>query len=202
MASTPRLVVGLTGATGAIYGIRLLEALRGAPVETHLVVSDWALKTIAIETEYRTADVLALADRTYRPDNQAAAIASGSFLTEGMVIAPCSVKTMAAIANGYADNLVARAADVTMKEQRKLVLLVCESPLNAVHLENMLKLARLGVVVAPPAPAFYGSLRTLEEMVDHSVGRLLDQFQIQHGLVQRWGDGASRDSCRRAAQLD
>lgn len=188
---TGRLVVGITGATGAIYGIRLLESLRDSDYETHAVVSDWAQKTIAVETSYRPDDVLKLADRAYRPDNQAAALSSGSFLTEGMIIAPCSVKTLAAIANGYADNLIARAADVTMKEQRKLVLLVRESPLNAVHLENMLKLARAGVVIAPPVPAFYAGLTDLDDMVDHTVGRMLDQFKIPHSLARRWGDRRS-----------
>ena len=188
---THRLVVGITGATGAVYGIRLLQALQETDVETHLVVSDWALKTIAVETSYRPAEVLELADRTYRPDNQAAAISSGSFLTDGMIVAPCSVKSLAAIANGYADNLIARAADVTMKEQRKLVLLVRESPLNAIHLENMLKLARAGVVIAPPVPAFYASLSSLDAMVDHTVGRLLDQFRIEHSLTRRWGERRS-----------
>jgi len=185
---TERLVVGITGATGAIYGVRLLEALRDAAVETHLVVSEWALKTIAVETSYRAEDVLGLADRTYRPDNQAAAIASGSFLTKGMIVAPCSVKSLSAIANGFADNLVTRSADVTMKEQRRLVLLVRESPLNAIHLENMLKLARAGVVIAPPVPAFYAAPRDLDDMVNHTVGRLLDQFQIPHQLTRRWGE--------------
>lgn len=186
-----RLVVAITGATGAIYGIRLLEALRETPIESHLVVSDWAMKTISIETSYRPADVLGLADRVYRAENQAAAISSGSFLTRGMVVAPCSVKTLAAIATGYADNLIARAAEVTLKEQRKLVLLVRESPLTAIHLENMLKLSRAGAVIAPPVPAFYANLKSLDEMVDHTVGRLLDQFEVGHSLVRRWADGAS-----------
>jgi 4-hydroxy-3-polyprenylbenzoate decarboxylase len=185
------LIVAITGATGAIYGIRLLEALRCTDVETHLIVSEWAMKTMAVETDYRMADVAALADRTYRADNQAAAIASGSCLMDGMIVAPCSAKTLAGIATGYADNLITRCADVTMKEQRKLVLQVRESPLNAIQLENMLKLARTGVVIAPPVPAFYAGLRTLEEMVDHSVGRLLDHFQIPHSLTRRWGEARS-----------
>jgi 4-hydroxy-3-polyprenylbenzoate decarboxylase len=181
-----RLVVGITGATGAIYGIRLLLALRDTPVETHLIVSDWALKTIAIETDFRPKDVFDLADRTYRPENQAAAISSGSFLTDGMIIAPCSVKTLAAIATGYTDTLIARAADVTMKEHRRLVLSVRESPLNATHLENMLRLARAGVVIAPPVPAFYARLVSLDDMINQTVGRMLDQFDIEHHLVRRW----------------
>lgn len=182
-----RLVVGMTGATGAIYGVRLLELLRDGPFETHLVASEWARKTIAIETGRRPDDVFALADRVYRVENQAAAISSGSFLTAGMVIAPCSMKTLAAIANGFADNLVARAADVTLKEQRRLVLLVRESPLNVIHLENMLTLARAGAVIVPPVPAFYAKPRDLDEMVDHTVGRLLDLFGVEHALIRRWG---------------
>lgn len=187
-----RLVVAITGATGAVYGIRLLEALHQTPIESHLVVSEWALKTIAIETDYRPADVLELGDRVYRADNLAAAISSGSFLTRGMVIAPCSMKTLAALASGYADNLVARAADVTLKERRKLVLLVRESPLSAIHLENMLTLTRAGAVIAPPMPAFYTHLSTIAEMVDETVGRLLDQFGIEHDLVRRWPEATPR----------
>lgn len=196
---TSRLVIGMTGATGAIYGVRLLEALRDSPLESHLVVSEWARKTIAIETGYRPEEVFALADRTYREDNQAAAISSGSFVTEGMIIAPCSVKTLAAVANGFADNLVARAADVTLKEQRRLVLLVRESPLNVIHLENMLKVARAGAVVVPPVPAFYARLESLDDMVNHTVGRLLDLFRIEHSLVRRWGDGGGQPAVPPAA---
>lgn len=189
---TSRLVIGMTGATGAIYGVRLLEALRGTRFESHLVVSEWARKTIAIETGHRPEDVLALADRVYREDNQAAAISSGSFVTEGMIIAPCSVKTLAAVANGFADNLVARAADVTLKERRRLVLLVRESPLNVIHLENMLTVARAGAVVVPPVPAFYARLQSLDDMVNHTVGRLLDLFGVEHSLVRRWGGDADQ----------
>jgi flavin prenyltransferase len=189
-----RIVVAMTGATGAIYGIRLLQALRDVPIETHLVMSNWAMKTLAIETSHRPSDVLALADRNYRAENQAAAISSGSFLTRGMIIAPCSVKTLAAIATGYTDTLVARAADVTLKERRPLVLLVRETPLNTIHLENMLKLARAGAIIAPPVPAFYAGLTSLEDMVDQTVGRLLDQFGIEHTLVRRWTEGRTRMS--------
>jgi 4-hydroxy-3-polyprenylbenzoate decarboxylase len=177
----------MTGATGAIYGVRLLEVLRDTPVETHLVVSEWARRTIAIETGHRPEAVFGLARRTYRADNQAAAISSGSFLTNGMIIAPCSVKTLAAIANGFADNLVARAADVTLKEQRRLVLLVRESPLHVIHLENLLKVARAGAIVMPPVPAFYARLESLDDLVDHTVGRVLDLFGVEHSLVRRWG---------------
>jgi flavin prenyltransferase len=187
-----RIVVGMTGSSGVIYGIRLLEALGAASVETHLVASEWALKTVSIETSYRSSDVLEMADRTYRADNQAAAISSGSFHTDGMIIAPCSMKTLSAIANGYSDNLIARAADVTLKEQRKLILLVRESPLNSIHLENMLKLTRAGAVIAPPVPAFYAKLRSLDDMISHTIGRALDLVQVEHSLVRRWADGGSR----------
>lgn len=182
-----RLVVAITGASGTIYGIRLLEALRETPVETHLVITEWARRTMAIETDHRPQDVLRLADRVYRENNLAAAIASGSFLTRGMVIAPCSMKTLSGIASGAADNLVTRAADVTLKEQRKLVLAVRESPLHAIHLENMLRAARAGAVIAPPMPSFYARPETIQDLVDHTAGRLLDHFGIDHELVHRWG---------------
>jgi len=183
-----RLVVGLSGATGAIYGVRILEVLQDTPVETHLIMSTWARKTITAEVGRNPDDVAALADHVYDESNQAARLSSGSFLTGGMLIAPCSMKTVAAIASGYADNLISRTADVCLKEGRKLVLLARESPLNAIHLENMLKLARMGVVIMPPVPAFYARPRSLDEMVDHTVGRVLDHFGIELNLVRRWGD--------------
>jgi flavin prenyltransferase len=183
-----RLVVAMTGATGAIYGVRILETLRDTPVETHAIISAWAEKTIAAETEWNPAGVMELADHLYDENNQAARLSSGSFLTGGMIVAPCSMKTLSAIANGYSDNLISRAADVTLKEGRKLLLLVRESPLNAIHLENMLRLARLGVVIMPPAPAFYARPKTLQEMVDHTVGRALDHFGVDLNLVRRWGE--------------
>lgn len=194
-----RIVIAITGATGAIYGIRLLEALRDTPIETHLVMSEWAAKTISIETTFRPDEVMALADRTYRSQNQAASISSGSFLTRGMIIAPCSGKTLAAIANGYSDNLVSRAADVTLKEHRKLVLMVRESPLSLIHLRNMLCVAEAGAIIAPPVPAFYAHLQDLDEMVDHTVGRLLDQFDIQHSLVRRWSDSQNGRTADRSS---
>jgi len=183
-----RLTVGMTGATGAIYGIRILEVLRDTPVETHLIMSSWARKTIVAETGRNPDEVIDMADYVYEEDNQAARLSSGSFLTGGMVVAPCSMKTLAAIANGYAENLIHRAADVSLKEGRKLLLLVRESPLNVIHLENMLRLARIGVVIMPPVPAFYARPRSLDEMVDHTVGRTLDHFGIELNLVHRWGD--------------
>jgi flavin prenyltransferase len=181
-----RIIVGMTGAIGAIYGVRLLEVLAGSPFETHLVASEWARKTISIETGRRPDEVFALAHRTYRVENQAAAISSGSFLTAGMVIAPCSMKTLAAIHSGYGEGLVPRAADVTLKERRKLVLVPRESPLSEVHLRNMLGLARLGVVISPPMPAFYLKPDSVEDIVDHVVGRVLDQFGLELPDLPRW----------------
>jgi flavin prenyltransferase len=183
-----RLLVAMTGATGAIYGVRLLEALRESPVETHLVVSRWAETTISAETEWKPERVRALADVVYEEDDLTAPIASGAFATAGMVVAPCSMRTLAAVANGLSDNLIQRAAEVHLKEQRKLVLLVRESPLSVIHLDNMLRVARAGAVIAPPVPAFYARPRSLDDMVDHTVGRLLDQFDVSHALVRRWGE--------------
>lgn len=185
--TTPeRLIVGITGATGTIFGVRLLEALRGEGVETHLVMSKWAARTLAHETSYTLEAVQALADHTYQPGNQGAAISSGSFLTRGMIVAPCSMRTLAAIATGQGDNLLHRAADVILKERRKLVLLVRESPLNDIHLENMLKLSRMGVVILPPVPAFYNHPQTLDDMINHIVMRALDQFEIHVDAARRW----------------
>lgn len=188
----PRVVVGMTGATGAIYGVRLLEALRDAGAETHLVVSRWAEATISAETDRKPDDVRALADAVYDEHDLSAPVASGAFATTAMVIAPCSMRTLAAVANGLSDNLIQRAAEVHLKERRDLVLLVRESPLSVIHLENMLRVARAGAVVAPPVPAFYARLRSLDDMVDHTVGRVLDQIKVDHDLVRRWGDRQAR----------
>lgn len=186
-----RLIVALTGATGAIYGIRLLEALRPmAEVEVHLVVSRWAEETIRVETDYTPEQVRALADKSYDAHALGAAISSGSFPTVGMVILPCSMKTLSAIANGYDEDLVARAAGVTLKEGRLLVACPRETPLSAVHLENMLKLSRMGVRIAPPMPSFYHRPRTVEELVDYQVMRVLDQFGLDTAAGRRWGEEA------------
>ncbi len=182
-----RLVVGITGATGAIFGVRLLQALRATGVETHLIVSKWGAHTLTEETPYSLERVREMAAYSYSPGDQGAAISSGSFLTSGMVIAPCSARTLAAIATGQGDNLIHRAADVVLKERRKLVLLVRETPLNEIHLENMLKLARMGVVILPPVPAFYNHPQSMEALVDHVVMRTLDQFGIHTDLTERWG---------------
>ena len=182
----PRLIVGITGATGSILGVRLLEALRDAEVETHLVVSKWGARTLVHETSCTLEQVRKLAACGYSPDDQGAPISSGSFLTRGMVVAPCSMGTLAAIAHGQADNLIHRAADVILKERRKLVLVVRESPLSEIHLENMLKLSRMGVVILPPVPAFYNHPRTLDDLVNHFVMRILDQLDIHTDLARRW----------------
>ena len=180
-----RLVVGLTGATGTILGVRLLEALRATDVEAHLVVSRWGARTLLHETPFSLDDVRRLAAKSYAENDQGAAISSGSFLTEGMIIVPCSARTLSAVAHGHCENLVQRAADVTLKERRRLVLAVREAPLSDIHLENMLKLSRMGAVISPPVPAFYTRPRTLDEMVDHTVARLLDLFGI-HLDGARW----------------
>lgn len=181
-----RIVVGITGASGAIYGVRLLERLRELPVETHLIATKWARVTIEHETGYTFAQVKALADVAYGEGDQGAAVSSGSFLTHGMVIAPCSTKTLAAIANGFAYNLVCRAADVVLKERRRLVLAVRETPLHAIHLRNMLTLTELGATVCPPVPAFYNLPETIEDIVDQTVLRLLDQFDFDLASPTRW----------------
>lgn len=196
-----RLIVGITGATGAIFGIRLLEALRDASVESHLIVSKWGLQTIEHETSYSLQQVRDLATVFHEQGNMGAALSSGSFLTDGMVIAPCSVRTLAAIAHGIGDHLVHRAADVILKERRRLVLLVRETPLSEVHLENMLKLARMGVTIMPPMPAFYNQPKTVDDMVDHVVVRMLDQFGIEADFAKRWdGEMRRKSGARRQAK--
>lgn len=194
----PRLIVGMTGATGGIFGVRLLEALHGSGIETHLVLSKWAVRTLAHETEYSLDEVQQLASRTYRPDDLSAAISSGSFITKGMVVCPCSVRTLAAIAHGSGDHLVHRAADVILKERRKLVLVVREAPLNDIHLENMLKLSRMGAVIVPPVPAFYNHPKSIDDIVNHIVMRILDQFDIHLDLLSRW-DGILTNSRKSSA---
>src|SRR5919206_733770 len=181
-----RLIVGITGATGTLFGVRLLQMLQGSGIETHLVVSRWAARTLAHETPYTLEEVEQMATHHYPLGNQGAAISSGSFVTLGMVVIPCSMRTLAAIAHGAGDNLIHRAADVILKERRKLVLLVREAPLNDIHLENMLKLSRMGVTILPPVPAFYNHPQTLDDMVSHIVMRTLDQFDLHLEVVNRW----------------
>jgi 4-hydroxy-3-polyprenylbenzoate decarboxylase len=182
-----RLIVGMTGSTGAIFGVRFLEALKLAgDVESHLVISKWAQRTIEHETNYTVEQVRALADVVHSPGDMGATLSSGSFLTEGMVVIPCSVRTLGGIAQGVGDHLVHRAADVVLKERRKLVLVVRETPLSEVHLENMLKLSRMGVVMLPPMPAFYNHPQSVDDVVNHIVMRVLDQFKIAAPNAKRW----------------
>lgn len=186
-ADVRRIVVGLSGASGAIYGVRLLEALRRTDgVETHVVISRGAAATIAYETDRSVDDVLALADAAYEETNLAAALASGTFITHGMVVAPCSIRTLSAIANSANDTLIVRAADVHLKERRRLVLMVRETPLHAGHLRLMSDATAAGAVILPPVPGFYTRPATIEEVVDHSVGKALDLLGIEHELFPRW----------------
>lgn len=190
-----RLIVGITGATGAVFGVRLLRALRETEgVETHAVISKWARTTLKLETEYSVAEVAALADFSYGPGEQAAPISSGSFRTDGMIIAPCSMKTAAGIRTGYTEGLIGRAADVVLKEKRRLVLVARESPLSEVHLENLLALARMGAVVMPPVPAFYNRPESVDDIVDHVVARVLDQFDLPSPKARRWNGLGSDES--------
>ena len=181
-----RLIIGITGATGTIYGVRLLERLRDSGVETHLVMSRWGARTLLHETPYTREQVEALATVSYAPADMGASISSGSFRTDGMIIAPCSAKSLAAIAHGFGENLIHRAADVVLKEHRKLVLAVREVPLSSIHLENMLTLARMGALVMPPLPAFYNHPRTIDDIVDYTVARMLDQFGLEVRGAERW----------------
>ncbi|RDD61772.1 UbiX family flavin prenyltransferase [Ferruginivarius sediminum] len=183
-----RLVVGISGASGAVYGVRLLEMLRGLPVESHLVMSRSAEVTLAHETDLKVADVQALADVVHAAGDIGAALSSGSFRTRGMVIAPCSVRSLAEIANGTTSSLLTRAADVVLKERRRLVLMVRETPLHTGHLRNMLAVSEMGAIVAPPVPAFYAQPQGIEEMVDQSLGRILDLFDLEAPAVRRWGE--------------
>jgi len=181
-----KIIVAITGATGAIYGVRILQRLREAGAETHLVISRWGARTLLHETPYSREQVEALATVVYAPGDMGAAISSGSFRTDGMMIAPCSAMTLAAVAHGFGETLVHRAADVVLKERRKLVMVVRETPLSDIHLENMLKLSRMGSVMLPPMPAFYNHPRTVDDVVEHTVSRVLDQFGLDVSGVERW----------------
>jgi len=186
MSEPMRLVIGISGASGVIYGVRLLEALKQLPVETHLVMTRTAEVTLAHETNLKVAAVQKLADVIHRVDDLAASVSSGSFRTLGMIVAPCSMRSLGEIATGISSNLLTRAADVVLKERRKLVLLVRETPLHAIHLRNMTTLAEMGAIIAPPVPAFYNRPKTLDDVIDHSVGRVLDLFDLDTGKVKRW----------------
>jgi 4-hydroxy-3-polyprenylbenzoate decarboxylase len=186
--SKPRLIVGITGASGAVYGTTVLKALHAAGIESHLIVSRSAQITIAHELGIKIAEVGAMADVVYKIDDIGAAISSGSFPTKGMIIAPCSVRTLAEIATGVTSSLLTRAADVILKERRRLVLMVRETPFHLGHLRAMTQATEMGAIVMPPLPAFYAKPKTLDEMVEHSVGRALDLFGIENKLVRRWGE--------------
>jgi 4-hydroxy-3-polyprenylbenzoate decarboxylase len=181
-----RLIVGISGASGVVYGVRLLQVLRPLPVETHLVMTRTAEVTLAHETRMKVADVRRLADVAYPIDDLAAAISSGSFRTIGMIVAPCSMRSLGEIAHGISSNLLTRAADVALKERRRLVLVARETPLHTIHLRNLLAVSELGAIVAPPVPAFYNKPKTLDDVIDHTVGRVLDLFGLDTGKVKRW----------------
>ena len=181
-----RLIVGITGASGTIYGVRLLELLRETDIETHLIMSRAGQTTLAAETSLKVADVEALADVVHQNTDIAAACSSGSFRTLGMVIAPCSIKTMGEIATGVTPNLISRAADVALKERRRVVLMLRETPLHLGHIRSMAAVTEAGAVLYPPVPAFYAQPKSLEEMIDHTLGRVLDLFDIDVGAVRRW----------------
>ena len=188
------LIIGITGASGAIYGIQLLEVLSAnKEVETHLIISEAGEEIIRYETDWELEQVRALADVCYDINDIGARLSSGSFKRDGMVIVPCSMKTLSALANSYADNLIARAGDITLKERKSLVLLARETPLHLGHLRNMVKLTEMGAIVFPPIPAFYHKPKTIQDLVDHTVGKVLDVFDIQHNLFPRWEGLANKD---------
>jgi len=188
----PRLIIGISGASGVAYGVRLLEMLQESMIETHLVISHSAEITLAHETKLKVKDIKALADYCHDVDDMAAAISSGSFLTMGMIVVPCSVKSLAEIATGVTTTLISRAADVVLKERRRLVLMVRETPLHAGHLKNMLAVTEMGGIIAPPVPALYAKPQSLEQMIDQSLGRALDLFGIASDHVHRWGEETVR----------
>ena len=189
----PRLIVGISGASGVIYGARLLELLRPLPVESHLVISRAAEVTLALETELKPAVVRSRADVVHAIGDLAAPISSGSFKTIGMVVAPCSIRSMAEIASGVTTTLLSRAADVVLKERRRLVLLVRETPLHTGHLRSLTSLSEMGAVIAPPVPAFYAKPQTIAEMIDQTLGRVLDLFGLETGIVKRWGEPSAAE---------
>ncbi|MBR0949128.1 UbiX family flavin prenyltransferase [Bradyrhizobium canariense] len=187
-ATPKRMIIGISGASGVTYGVRLLQLLRNAGVETHLVMSRTAELTFAYETDLKIAEVKELANVCHAIDDMAAAISSGSFRTAGMIVAPCSMRSMSEIASGVTTTLLTRAADVVLKERRRLVLMVRETPLHTGHLRTMTALSEIGAIIAPPVPAFYAKPESLEDMVEHTVGRVLDLFDIDIGIVRRWGE--------------
>jgi 4-hydroxy-3-polyprenylbenzoate decarboxylase len=197
-----KLIVGISGATGAIYGIRLLEVLSKSDVETHLIITEAAEKTILMETYWEIKKIKSLARVTYDIKDLGAAISSGSFLSEGMVIIPCSIKSLSGIANSFNENLLIRAADVTLKERRKLVLVVRETPLHLGHLELMHQASRIGAILLPPIPAFYFHPKTIDDLINHTVGKVLDLFGMNHHLFNRWGSNSVKRTLRKKGFKD
>ena len=192
-----KLIVGISGATGAIYGIRLLEVLSKSDVETHLVITEAAQETILMETSWKVEDVKSLAKVSYDIKNLGADISSGSFPSEGMAIIPCSIKSLSGIANSFNENLLIRTADVTLKERRKLVLVVRETPLHLGHIELMLRASRMGAILLPPVPAFYFHPKTIDDLINHTVGKVLDLFGINHHLFNRWGSSEVKKTLKK-----
>ncbi|MDE1765726.1 MAG: UbiX family flavin prenyltransferase [Thaumarchaeota archaeon] len=182
-----KLVVGMTGSSGIAYGIRMLEVLKRCKVDVHLIMTEWAKKCLTLETDFDLKYVKSLANSYSDDSNMAANVSSGTHKTDGMIIIPCSMKTLSSIANGYEETLVARAAGVTIKESRRLIIVPRETPLTSIHLENMLKLARIGIVILPAMPGFYNRPKNVDELINHIVGKCLDQFDIEHNLFKRWG---------------
>lgn len=187
-----KLVVGITGGSGVIYGIKFLEALLKLNIESHLIISEWGEKTIRIETSFTIKYVKSLASFNYDPHNMASKVSSGSFICDGMVIIPCSMKTLSSIANGFDENLISRAADVCLKETRRLVLVPRETPLSRIHLVNMLRLNKAGAVLLPAMPGFYHKPESIDDLVNHIVGKVLDQFSISNNLFRRWAQGIDK----------
>lgn len=192
-----RIIVGISGASGVIYGVRLLKVLAQLGIETHLIITQAAMKTLLIETKYRIEELESTASHVYDVEDIDAPIASGSFKIDGMVIAPCSMKTLSAIANSYSHNLLVRAADVMLKERKRLVLLVRETPLHEGHLELMVKVTKMGGIIMPPVPAFYHFPKTIEDLIDQTVGKVLDLFQIDHNLFERWGSSRLKKAIKK-----
>lgn len=189
-----RIIVGISGASGVIYGARLLEVLRDTDYETHLIISESGKLNFEIETQYKTADIESMADLVYDHKNMAASLASGSFITEGMVVVPCTIKTLSGIANSYNENLIVRSADVTLKERRKLVLVVRETPLHKGHLRLMTMAADLGAHILPPVPSFYHQPKNIEDIIDQTIGKIFDYLGIEHDLFKRWGENNKKSS--------
>jgi flavin prenyltransferase len=192
MNAPMRLVVGITGSSGILYGIRMLEALKRHKVDVHLIMSEWAIKCLKLETDFDLKYVRSLVKIFFEDSNMAASVSSGTYKTDGMIVIPCSMKTLSSIANGYEETLVARAAGVTIKESRKIVIVPRETPLTSIHLENMLKVSRSGVVVLPAMPGFYNKPKSINDLLNHVVGKCLDQFGIEHDLFRRWGASKPR----------